>query len=271
VANALLEKTLDREAQREDRPGWAAPTTTPAPETQPDNRGAGPAIITDRMTIGGVASATGVLFVILLATGGIGWSMVDPAPPGETQLPGWLLPVVLVAAVFAIVASLKPTTARYLGPLYAAAEGLVLGAISRAFENEWDGIVLQAVALTVIVFGAMLFLYSTRIIRVTDRMRRVIVGATIGIAIFYGISLLVSLFGAEVPLVWDAGPFGILFSFFVAGIAAFNLALDFDIAERGVQAGLPKYMEWFVAVALMVSIVWLYLEILRLLAKLRER
>jgi uncharacterized YccA/Bax inhibitor family protein len=222
------------------------------------------------MTMGGVVSATGVLFVLLLAAGAVGWSLVEPGPEGQVDFPGWLLLPLLAAAGIAIFAFVRPTIARFAAPVYALLEGLVLGAISRVFENEWNGIVVQAVLLTAIVFGSMLFLYGTRIIKVTERMQRVIVGATIGICVFYFVSILLSVFGVGVPLIWDAGPLGIAFSLFVCGIAAFNLMLDFDLVEKGVAARLPKHMEWFCALSLMVSIVWLYLEILRLLSKLRS-
>jgi len=119
----------------------------------------------------------------------------------------------------------KPHLAKFTGPVYAILQGLVLGAISRVYEEQWNGIVLQAVAITILVLGAIALLYATRIIKVTDRMRRIIVGATLAIVVFYGISLLLSLFGVGVPLIWDAGPFGILFSIAVCGLAAFNLAL----------------------------------------------
>jgi len=274
VANALLEKTLEREVDRDragNRAGWAAPAVTETePEAATDAAGRGPVVRTDRMTMGGIASATSVLFVILLGFGAWGWTLVDPAPQGQVNFPGWLLPAVIGAVLLAIAGAFRPAIARFVAPIYAAVQGLVLGAISHVYENEWSGIVVQAVGLTAIVFAAMLFVYATRIVRVTDRMRRVIVGATLGIAVFYGISILLSLFSVEMPLIWDAGPFGILFSLFVAGLAAFNLMLDFDMAERGVRAALPKHMEWFVALGLMVSIVWLYLEILRLLSKLRR-
>jgi uncharacterized YccA/Bax inhibitor family protein len=267
LANALLQKTIEREAGPDtDRAGWAAPT----PRTAPETTGREPRTALERMTMGGVVSATSVLFVILLAGGAYGWTLVDAAPEGQVDVPGWLFPAVLVAVGMAIVAMLRPPLARLLGPLYAAIEGVVLGAISHVYENQWQGIVIQAIGLTALVFAAMLFVYSTRIVRVTDRMRRVVIGATLGIALFYFASILLSLFNVNLPLIWDAGPFGILFSLFVAGLAAFNLMLDFDLAERGVAAGLPKHMEWFVGLALMVSIVWLYLEILRLLSKLRR-
>jgi len=270
VANALLEKTLQREAEENgDRPGWAAPQPGTAPA--PVDRGRGPGVRTDRMTMGGVASATGVLFVLLLAGGAFGWAQVESTPAGtDVNLPGWIFIALIAAAGLAIFSAFRPSIARVAGPIYALLQGVVLGAISHVYENQWNGIVVQAVLLTAIVFASMLFLYGTRIVRVTDRMRRVVIGATIGICVFYAVSLLLSLFGATVPLIWDAGPFGILFSLAVAGLAAFNLMLDFDLAERGVAAGLPKHMEWFVGLSLMVSIVWLYLEILRLLAKLRR-
>jgi uncharacterized YccA/Bax inhibitor family protein len=269
VGNALLQRTLDREA--EGRSGWAAPAPA-APGTRPQSEpvGGGPTTFAEPMTMGGVVSATGVLFVLLLGAGVVGWSLVDPGPEGQVQFPGWLFIPLIAAAGLAILAMFRPAIARFAAPVYALLEGLVLGAISRVFENEWNGIVVQAVGLTAIVFASMLFLYGTRIVRVTDRLRRVIVGATLGIFVFYMVSLLLSLFSVGMPLIWDSGPLGILFSLVVAGVAAFNLMLDFDMIERGTAAGLPKHMEWFCALCLMVSIVWLYLELLRLLSKLRQ-
>ncbi|CAB4807492.1 unannotated protein [freshwater metagenome] len=130
---------------------------------------------------------------------------------------------------------------------------------------------MQAAGATVAVFAIMLFLYRTNIIKVTDRMRRIVVGATLGIMVFYGISMLINLFGGTVPFLSDTSALSIGFSFLVAGVAAFNLALDFDFIEKGAKAGLPKQMEWVAAVGLLVTIVWLYLEILRLLSKLDRR
>ncbi len=116
----------------------------------------------------------------------------------------------------------------------------------------------------------MLLMYRTRIIKVTDRMRRIVIGATLGIAVFYGISLLLNLFGANVTFLTSSSPLSIGFSFLVAGLAAFNLALDFDFIERGSRQGMPKQVEWYAAFGVLVTLVWLYLEILRLLAKLRQ-
>jgi uncharacterized YccA/Bax inhibitor family protein len=278
MSNAVMERGLKQaEAERrEDDAGWAAPAAAAgaagalAPETVSEWSSAPPASRVRTMTMGGVASATGVLLIVLLAAGVVGWNAVSEPVPGEVDFPGWLLLPLLGAVGIAFLTVFRPHLARFTGPIYAILEGLVLGAISRVYEEQWNGIVLQAVAITALVLGAMAFMYATRIIKVTDRTRRIVIGATLGIAVFYGISLLLALFNVSVPLIWDAGPFGILFSLFVCGIAAFNLALDFDLAERGVQAGLPKEMEWFCGFALMVSLVWLYLEVLRLLGKLRS-
>ena len=267
MANALLERAIPKDDPKQA--GWAAPASAPT-DTSAGGTQLPPITRTDAMTTGGVTSATAVLFVILLAFGAWGWSLVESAPEGQSTFPGWIIIPALVAFGLAMVAAFKPHLARFLAPLYAAGQGIVLGAISRAYENEFDGIVVQAVLITAIVFATMLFLYATRIIRVTERMRRVIIFATIGYCVFLFVSLLLSLFNVGVPLLWDTGPLGILFSVAICGLAAFNLMLDFDLAERGVAAGLPKYMEWYCGLALMVSIVWLYLEILRLLAKLRQ-
>ena len=165
----------------------------------------------------------------------------------------------------------KPQFAKVLGPIYAVAEGVFVGAISHSYESIRHGIVVQAAGATVAVFAIMLFLYRTNIIKVTDRMRRIVIGATLGIMVFYGISMLINLFGGSVGFLNDTSALSIGFSFLVAGVAAFNLALDFDFIEKGAKAGLPKQMEWVAAVGLLVTIVWLYLEILRLLSKLDRR
>ena len=169
-----------------------------------------------------------------------------------------------------MVTAFQPKLARVTGPLYALTMGAFVGSLSRAYSTFYDGIVLQAILATAAVFVVMLVLFTTRTIKVTNRLRSTVIGATFGIALFYLASIVLSLFGADMPFVWDSGFFGIAFSVFVVGVAAFNLLLDFDLIERGVAAGAPKYMEWYGAFGLMVTIIWMYLEILRLLAKLRE-
>ena len=217
-------------------------------------------------------TATGVMFVLLLAGGVFGWRAVDAPLEGQSvQFPGWIILPALAAFALVLVGTFKPTTARIVGPIYAVLEGIFLGAISHAYELRYEGLVVQAIGATAAVFAAMWFLYATRIIKVTDKFRRVIVGATMGIALFYGVALIMRLFGAEAPFINSPSGLGIGFSVLVVGVAAFNLMLDFDMIEKGTEAGLPKHMEWFCAMGLMVTIVWLYLEILRLLAKLQSR
>jgi uncharacterized YccA/Bax inhibitor family protein len=222
------------------------------------------------MTARGAMSATLVLAVLMLAAAVVGWSQVVTAPDDVVALPGWLFPAAIGGMIAALVATFKPAWARVLAPIYAVLQGLAVGAISKVYNVAYDGIVLQAVGATMGVFLVMLALYRTRVLRVTSTFRRVIVGATLGIAVFYLVSLVASMFGADlVPS--GSSAFSIGFSVVVAAVAAFNLALDFDFIERAERAGVPKHMEWFAALGLLVTIVWLYLEILRLLAKLRDR
>lgn len=220
------------------------------------------------MTIGGTAAKTGILLALVLAAGSWGWTLVDPEA-GTTSIPGWWFLLMIGVFILAIVTAFRPRIAIVTGPLYAVTMGALVGSISHIYDSQWDGIVLQAILATAAVFVVMLVLFVTRTIRVTNRMRGIVIGATAGIALFYLASILLSLFGVDIPLVWDSGPVGILFSVFVVGIAAFNLMLDFDMIERGVTARAPKYLEWYGAFGLMVTIVWMYIEILRLISKTR--
>ena len=160
-------------------------------------------------------------------------------------------------------------------PIYAALEGVFLGALSQIIEMRfhvrYPGIALQAVGLTAGVTFVMLFIYATGLIRVTDKLRSGIVMATGALCLFYLITMVMSFFGAQMPLVWSASPMGIGFSLLVVGLAAFNLLLDFDFIEKAAEYGAPKYMEWYGAFGLMVTLVWLYLEVLRLLRKLADQ
>jgi uncharacterized YccA/Bax inhibitor family protein len=192
----------------------------------------------------------------------------DGSTPG---FPGWILLPVFVGLGLAILTVVKPHLARITAPLYALAEGFFVGSISKVYNGVWDGIVVQAAGATIAVFAVMLGLYTLRVIRVTDRFRKVVIGATLGVFALYFVSMLFSLFGHTPSFINRPSAFGIIFSVVVAGIAAFNLALDFDIIERGAAAGAPKYMEWYGAFGLLVTVVWLYLEMLRLLSKLRSR
>lgn len=251
---------------------WAAPTpdTVWHPPIDDGPVSAYPTYADQRvMTIGGTLTASGVLFALLLVAAGFGWSLVDVSDGEVVSFPGWVLLPVLGAVVLAIVASFKPKLARIAGPVYALAQGVAIGAISRVFDVQYPGIVVQAVGATLGVFLVMLLLYATRTIRVTERTRSVIIAATLGVALFYLVSLVASLFGADLGF-RDSGLLGIGISIVVAGVAALNLLLDFDIVERGVESRAPTYFEWYAAMGLLVTVVWLYLELLRLLAKLRD-
>jgi uncharacterized YccA/Bax inhibitor family protein len=278
MANPILNDKAMKEASDAGYASgkWAPPTASMGRNTPiPTGMSDGP--VSDwqstTMTVRGTATATGVLFVVLLAASVVGWSLVQTTAGQITQFPTWIIGGVLVGFACAVGVRFKPQWAKALGLMYALVEGVVVGAISHAYEVYQKGIVIQAVGATVAVFAVMLFLYHTHIIKVTDRMRRIVIGATFGIMIFYGVSLLINLFGGEVSFLRadNTSMFSIVFSFFVAGLAAFNLALNFDFIEKATKQNLPKQMEWVAAVGLMVTIVWLYLEILRLLAKLNRR
>jgi len=265
----MSDKAVDQAA----RAGWGAPDPSTRTRNTP---------ITDgpvsgwnshgTMTISGTATATGVLLVLLLASAVAGWAMTESnAVSGEVKFPALAIGGVLLGFVCAIVLHFKPTFARVLAPVYALAEGFFLGAISKVYNEAYDGIVVQAVGATLAVFAVMLFLYKSRIIKVTDRFRRIVIMATMGLMGFYLISFVINLAGGSVPFLNSSSPMGILFSVAAAGLAAMLLAVNFDTIERGVAAGWPKGMEWYCAFGLLATLVWLYLEILRLLAKLNRR
>ena len=178
---------------------------------------------------------------------------------------------VIAGLVLGLVTSFKPAWAPLTGPLYGVAEGLFLGGISAMLNASYPGVVVQAVLLTFGVALSMLAVYRARLVRVTDRFRLGVVAATGGLCFIYLVTALLHGFGVRVPFIHQAGPLGIVFSLFVVGLAALNLVLDFDFIERGAQGGAPHYMEWYGAFALMVTLVWLYIECLRLLVKFNSR
>jgi uncharacterized YccA/Bax inhibitor family protein len=223
------------------------------------------------MTLDGTIAATGVLFVILLAAAIWGWNLVEVKEGQVASFPSWSIFAILIGFAAVLVAAFKPHLSKFLAPVYAVAEGVFVGAISAAYNVEWNGIVVQAVGATLGVFLVMLFLYRARIVTVTDKFRSVVIGATAGLAIFYLVALVLSLFGGNISFFASASLFGIGFSVLAAGLASLNLLLDFDLIERGVRGAAPRYMEWFAGLGLLVTLVWLYLELLRLLGKLRSR
>ena len=219
------------------------------------------------MTIGGTVNKTAMALAILFITATYVWG----------QGTAGTLPMGLVWGGFiggfivAMVTVFKHTWAPYTTPLYAAFEGAALGGISYIFEQQYPGIVSQAIFLTFGTLGALLVAYRSGIIKATENFKLGVAAATGGIFLVCLLSFIVGFFGVEVPLIHSSGTFGILFSLFVVVIAALNLVLDFDFIEEGAERGAPKYMEWYGAFGLLVTLIWLYLEILRLLAKLQSR
>jgi uncharacterized YccA/Bax inhibitor family protein len=264
---ALNEAAFNRTVPAADlRPGWGAPIPPAPDEVSPWT----PSLPGATMTIGGAVSATAVLLVLLCAAGFVGWVSVEDQGLGGVELPSWLFLSMLVGIGAMIATIFRPQWARVTGPLYALGYGTVVGAISHLYEREFDGIVLQAVVGTVGVLAIMLFLYATRIVEVTDKLRMGIVMATGAVALMYLLSLVFRLFGAEVPFLHDTGTIGILVSVAIVVVASLNLLLDFDFVERAVAAKAPKSTEWYAAFGLVVTLVWLYLELLRLLSKLQR-
>tara|TARA_B100000927_G_scaffold285464_1_gene275589 strand:+ start:180 stop:926 length:747 start_codon:yes stop_codon:yes gene_type:complete len=182
-------------------------------------------------------------------------------------------PLVIVGFIVALITIFKKTWSPVTAPIYAVVEGLALGAISMGFEKMFPGIAFQAIYLTCGIFLTLLFLYKFRIINATENFKLGLVAATGGIFLVYLTSFIMSFFGASIPIMnpLNGSIISIGFSLFVVVIAALNLVLDFDFIEEGAENGAPKYMEWYSAFGLMVTLVWLYLEILKLLSKLRSR
>jgi len=224
----------------------------------------------DVMTLNGTVNKTGLLLLIAVATAAYTWSLYDPMNPGVV-LP-WAIGGAIGGFILALVTVFKKTWSPVTAPLYAAVEGLFLGAISSIFEAQFPGIVMQAVMLTLGVLAALLMAYKSGLIKATENFKLGVVAATGGIALLYLVNMGMRLFGFEgFGFIHESGTMGIAFSAFVVVIAALNLVLDFDFIESGAEAGAPKYMEWYGAFGLVVTLVWLYLEILRLLAKLQSR
>jgi uncharacterized YccA/Bax inhibitor family protein len=224
----------------------------------------------NRMSVSGTVHKTGILLVCAMATAAWVWhlfmqsrDMADVAP--------WLMLGAFGGFVMAMVTVFKKDWSPVTAPLYALLEGLVLGGLSAIFELRYPGIAFQAVGLTFGTLFVLLMAYTSGIIKVTDKLRLGIVAATGGIMLFYLAEMILGFFHVQFLAINGAGPMGIVFSLVVVGIAALNLVLDFDFIEQGASYGAPKYMEWYGAFGIMVTLVWLYLEILRLLSKLRSR
>lgn len=221
-----------------------------------------------QMTLQGTVNKTLFFLFLVFATALYTWDLAMTQP--GSAMP-WVMGGAIGGFVLAIITSFKPTWAPVTGSLYALAEGLFLGGLSAMYESKFQGIVLQAVLLTGGTCLALLAAYSMRLIRATENFKLGIFAATGGIALVYLLSMVLGFFGVQIPYIHESGMIGIGFSLFVVVIAALNLVLDFDFIENGCTHGAPKHMEWYAAFGLLVTLVWLYIEILRLLSKLARR
>jgi uncharacterized YccA/Bax inhibitor family protein len=231
-----------------------------------------PTVVARPMTVAGAITKAGALLgLVVVVAAATWWSLASGRFPIGLVYPV-LIGSVLVGFGTALLVAFRPLTAAWAGPLYAILQGLALGLISQVMNARYAGLPMQAVGLTIGTAAAMLIAYRTRIVRVGDRFRAVVVGLTAGVAIFYLIAMGLRLIGGiTIPFLVEGGPIGIGFSLFVVGLAALNLLLDLSSIERGAEQGIPETYEWALATGATITLVWLYLEILRLLGKLRDR
>lgn len=222
----------------------------------------------DVMTVQGTTMKGLLLLFLAVLTGSFAWEQVQRNP--DLALP-LLLGGAIGGFITAIITTFNPKAAPISGPIYALLEGLALGTISFVVGGRYQGLVMTAVLLTASLLAIMLVLYTTRVVRATPMLVKVVIGATGAIAITYFVSMVASVFGVHDLLgLNNSGPIGIAISLAIIGVACFNFILDFDLIERGAAQGAPKYMEWYSAFGVMVTLFWLYLEVLRLLAKLQN-
>lgn len=222
----------------------------------------------NRMTINGTINKTLILLALVIIPAVWLWDVYYKS--GPAAISPWMMGGLIGGLVVAMATIFKQTWAPYTAPVYALLEGLVIGGISAYAEAQFKGIVFQAVALTFGTLFALLVAYRSGVIKVTQKFRMGVVAATGAIFLVYMVSFVIGFFGVSVPFIHTGGTIGILFSLFVVVIAALNLVLDFDFIERGAEQGAPKYMEWYGAFGLIVTLVWLYIEFIRLLSKLRQ-
>ena len=225
------------------------------------------------MTIQGTVNRTFVLLLLVLIPASWVWNQffASGASGAIGAVMPWTIGGLVAGLVFGLITAFKQKWAPVTAPVYAVAEGLFLGGISSIFEAQFPGIVIQAVGLTLGTLVGLLFAYKSGLIKVTENFKLGVAAATGGIFLIYMASFVLGFFGVGVPFIHESGLIGIGFSLVVVVIASLNLVLDFDFIERGAESGAPKYMEWYGAFGLMVTLIWLYLEMLRLLAKLRSR
>ena len=215
----------------------------------------------ERMTLDGAVNKTGILLSLCFGGAFVGWN-----------IPLLMAPAAIIGFILALVTIFRsPSKAGSTAPLYSFSQGIFLGGVTMLFNESYPGIAIQAIGLTFGILASLLFCYKSGIIKPTENFRLMVFSGTVGIGMVYLISILMNMFGGTgISLIHSNGLFGIGFSLFVVAMASLNLVLDFDFIEDGAEKGMPKYMEWYGAFALMVTLIWLYMEILRLLAKLRR-
>ena len=225
------------------------------------------------MSVRGTMNKFGFMLLMLMGAATYTWNLYQTGNPGQMQTLMYVGIFGGMIAAFAII--FKPTWAPYIAPAYGLLEGLFIGGISAVmndmFAKSYPGLVMQAVGLTFGVAIAMFLLYNFRVIRATEKFKSILFAATLGIGIFYLLTMVFRMFGVDMPFMYDSSLLGIGISLFIVAIAALNLIMDFDMIEKGADAGAPKYMEWYGAFGLMVTIVWLYIEILKLLSRFAKR
>jgi uncharacterized YccA/Bax inhibitor family protein len=229
---------------------------------------------TGQMTLSGTVNKSLLLICLVFISGMYTWNSVFPDGTGqasEAVIPLWYYFTIIGALAVAMILIFKKELSPYLAPAYALLEGAALGVISALFESLYPGIVVQAVVGTIGTFVVLLLAYKSGLIRATENFKLGVVAATGGICLIYLLDLVMGFFGSSMSFIHSSSLIGIGFSVFVVIIAALNLVMDFDFIEKGAENGAPKYMEWYAAFGLLVTLVWLYLEILRLLAKSRNR
>lgn len=225
----------------------------------------------ETMTVQGTVAKTGILIMLALLSAGWTWMKFYKAGANPSSITIWMWVGIIGGLIFALVTTFKKELAPITAPIYALLEGLFLGGISATLESSFPGLVVQAVGLTFGTMVAMLIAYQTGLVQATEKFKLGVMAATGGIAIFYLVMFVLSFFGIGTSVLWGGSWLSIGISLFVVVIAALNFIIDFDFIEQGASMNVPKYMEWYGAFALMVTLVWLYIEFLRLLSNLRSR
>lgn len=218
-------------------------------------------------TITGTSIKILLFLAMCMVSGYFGWQAMASASGSAVLI---MAGSGIIALIAAIVTVFKPNLAMFTGTIYALAQGYVMGAISQVYNVDFNGIVIQAIGLTGAIFFVSLWAFWLGLIKVTQKFRIGVVIATLGVMLYYIIAMVLGLFGVTAPLIFDTGAFGIIFSLVIVFIATLNLMLDFDFIKQAEERKLPKYFEWYGAFALMVTLIWLYLEVLRLLGKTRS-